>query len=186
MARRRYSSRAVQRLALGSIAVAGMGLAGCDSPPEGPQAFRSVAECTQAGFDMQVCEAEYQQALARHAKDAPRFDSRAVCEAQYGADRCNEVTGTTSSGQQQSFFVPFLTGYLVSSALRDFSYGRYYDYRRDQRYTGPGTIYRDRSGRDVTTVRDGGRTVTRPLNRNTRTVSRRGFGGRGFGRGWGG
>ena len=183
MTRKRYSSRAAQRLALGSIAVAGMGLVGCEAPPQ-DVAFNSITECTRAGFDAQVCQAEYQRALARTAQNGPRFDERALCETQYS--RCEEVTRETNAGQTQSFFVPFLTGYIVSSALRNLTYGGYSNYLRTNPGYSSGPIYRDWRGRDVSTVREGNRTVTRPLNRNTRTVARRGFGGRGFGRGWGG
>ena len=179
---RRYAPRTVQRLALGSIAVAGMGLAGCEQPPQ-DVAFNSVTECTRAGFDAQVCQAEFQRALARTAENGPRFDQRALCETQYS--RCEEVQREVG-GQSQSFFVPFLTGYIMSSALRNLTYGGYSNYLRTNPGYSSGPIYRDYRGRDVRTVREGNRTVTRPLNRNTRTVARTGFGGRGFGRGFGG
>ena len=179
---RRYAPRAVGRLALGSIAVAGMGLAGCEQAPQ-DVAFNSVTECARAGFSQAVCEAEFQRALARSAENGPRFADRSQCESDYS--RCEEVRREVG-GQQQSFFVPFLTGYIMSSALRNLTYGGYSNYLRTNPGYSPGPIYRDTRGRDVRTVRQGNRTVTRPLNRNTRTVARRGFGGRGFGRGFGG
>lgn len=179
---RRYASRTVQRLALGSIAVVGLGAAGCESPPQ-DVAFNSVTECSRAGFSQEVCRAEFQRALARSAENGPRFDREAVCEAEYS--RCEEVRREVG-GQQQSFFVPFLTGYIMSSALRNLTYGGYTNYLRTNPGYSTGPIYRDYRGRDVRPVREGNRTVTRPLNRNTRTVARTGFGGRGFGRGWGG
>lgn len=179
---RRYRRRTGQRLALGSIAAAGMGMAGCEQPPR-DVAFNSVTECAQAGFSRQVCEAEFARALQRSADTGPRFNTEAECENDYS--RCERVEREVA-GQQRSFFVPFLTGYIMSSALRNLTYGGYSNYLRTNPGYSSGPIYRDYRGRDVRPVREGNRTVTRPLNRNTRTVARRGFGGRGFGRGFGG
>lgn len=185
--KKRYASRARKGLALGSIAVAGVGLTACGDNFEGNYSFDSVNDCTRAGFDRQVCEAEYQAALNKHAGEAPRFNTEQLCEAQFGTNRCQQYVQPSGGG---SFFVPFLTGYLVSSAIRDLSYSGYRSYRTSNPVYYPEPIYRDRSGRSVRTARENGRTVTKPVNRNTRTASRSGFGGRGWGRsssrGWGG
>ena len=190
--RKRYSARRPQTLALGSIAAAGVGLAGCGDNFEGDYAFNTVQECVEQGVERDICEAEYQTALTEHAQSAPRFTTREECEAEYGVGKCNVVDNVSDNGQQRSFFVPFLTGYLVSSAVRDLtSYGAYRSYRAENTSYSSSPIYRNRAGRTVTTVRDPAtnRPVTKPLNQNTRTVSRQGFGGRGYGRsgrGWGG
>ena len=184
--KRRLSSRGRHRLALGSIAAASLTLAACDSGPDGDYAFTSLAECGQAGFDRTVCEAEYNEALQQHASSAPRFDDQAICEAEFGDGRC---TVYQPPGSQQSFFIPFLTGYLVSSALRNVTgFGGYRTYRDRNAGYAPAPIYRNRSGQNVTVSRDtpDARPQTRPLNANTRTAARGGFGGRSASRGWGG
>lgn len=187
---RRYAPRGRQVLALGSLAATAT-LAGCGEPAPENRLFTSVENCLSAGFSEAVCEGEYQTALQRHLAEAPRFDGQAACEAEFGTDRCTEVpagSGGAAAGSSQSFFVPFLTGYLVSSALsRVGSYGAYNTFLRSNPSYRPDPIYRSRSGTPVTVGRDASnRPVTRPLNQNTRTVARRGFGGRGFGRGFGG
>ena len=192
-ARKRYASRAAQRLALGSIAATGLSLAACEQPPR-DIAFNSITECVRAGFDAQVCQAEYGRALAASAETAPRFGEKAVCETQFS--RCEEVKpqgeaeAASGSGASNasggSFFVPFLTGYVMSSALRNLSFGGYANHLRQNPNYSAQPVYRDWRGRDVRTARQGGRTVTRPLNPATRTAARRGFGSRGFGRGFGG
>ena len=186
--RRRLSSRRRQTLALGSIAAAGLTLSACDTAPSGDYAFTSITECRDAGFSQTVCEAEYTEAVQRYAADAPRYDDRAVCEAEFGDGRCTETT--PANGTQQSYFSPFLTGFLVSQALRGISdYGAYNRYRIDNAGYAPAPIYRDRAGRDVTVTRNapGAAPQTRPVNANTRTAARGGFGGRSFSRGgWGG
>ena len=188
--RRRYAPRARQALALGSLAATAT-LAGCGEPAPENRLFTSVDNCISAGFSQAVCEGEYQTALQRHVAEAPRFDGQAVCEAEFGEGRCTEVAPGTpaAAGASQSFFVPFLTGYLVSSALsRIGSYAAYNTFLRSNPTYRPDPIYRSRSGVPVTVGRDAvtNRPTVRPVNQNTRTVARRGFGGRGFGRGFGG
>ena len=187
--RRRYTRERAPTLALGSITAASVVLAGCGDDASGDYSFTNIEECVTSGFERSVCEAEFQNALTEHAKSAPRFDDLATCEAQFGEGRCNVVEQQTASGSSQSFFVPFLTGYLVSSALRNVgSYGAYRMYRRENPVYTSGPVYRTRAGDVVSPRRDAatGRTEMRPLNQNTRTVARRGFGGRSTGRGWGG
>lgn len=77
---------------------------------------------------------------------------------------------------------------MLSSALNNI--GDYYNYRRRQEESGSygsTPIYRNRSGQTVTTtIRSGGndtaiapsRQTVKPVNVNTRTVARQGFGGR--------
>ena len=183
---RRIAARRRHTLALGSIAAAGLTLAACDSAPDGDYAFTSIAECRTAGFSETVCDAEYNEALRRHAEDAPRFEDQAACEAEFGEGRCPQVT---PQGSQQSYFAPFLTGFLVSQALRNVTgYGAYRSYRDGNAGYAPAPIYRNRSGQNVTVTRDApeARPQTRPVNANTRTAARGGFGGRSYSRGFGG
>ena len=183
--RRRFAPRARQTLALGTLATS-VTLAGCGEPAPDFERFTSVDQCATSGFSRDVCEAEYGRALAAHIETAPRFDGRAACEAEYGEGSCSELPAQPSqAGQpQQSFFVPFLTGYLVSSALSRITTPRGYStyYNNNPGYR-PSPIYRTRTGTDVTVTRDANnQAVTRPVNQNTRTVARRGFGGSGFSR----
>ena len=186
---RRLSPRATPRLALGTIAAASLSLAGCGQPFEGTYAFNTVSDCVNEGFDVAVCEGEFQNALTGHATTAPRFEGREACEAAFGDGRCASVAEPTGEGASQSFFMPFLTGYLVSSALRNVGgFGAYQAYRQSNPNYASGPVYRDRAGRNVTAVRDPatGRTLTRAVNPPTKTVARGGFGRRGARRGFGG
>ena len=188
----RKSGSGTKLLAFGTIAAAGA-LAGCEQPPpSGDFAFRSVAECQDAGFSQTVCEAKLNEAIQVHAEKAPRFQSLAECEAEYGVGKCGTRT-EGAGGQQQSFFSPFLTGFLLSQVINNVSNSAY---RTGAGYGG-GPIYRNRSGRPVAIPpgTGAGREVVRPrpLNANTRSAARSGFGGRSFsrsrgfgGRGFGG
>lgn len=191
--RRRLSGRKRPILALGTIAASSFILSGCGDDPPSDRVFSSVDQCVSSGLDQQLCQTAYQDAMRAHLANAPRFDGAAACEAEYGKGQCTEekpVAGSTSTG---SFFVPFLSGYLLSSTISNLD--DYYRYRRQaQQQTtasgyggsyGYGPVYRNRSGQTVTTTTGGGRDAvlspsvnTKPVNVNTRTVSRQGFGGR--------
>jgi len=200
--RRRLSGRQPPLLALGSIAISTLALSGCASDVPSEVLFTSVDQCVQAGTNPEVCQAAQQDAMQAHLASAPRFDGMAACEAEYGAGQCTEqpaAANTNSGGGAGSFFMPFLAGYMLSSAINNI--GDYRDYRRRQESNGYAygsrPIYRNRSGQTVTpTLNPGGRTGTTgvtapsrrvdPVNVNTRTVSRQGFGGRSPSLGFGG
>lgn len=179
---RRFTGIRHHSLILGSLAASGMVLSGCAEDVPQEYQFATTEECRAAGFNEQICTAEYQEALSRQVRDAPRFNDQAACEAEYGEARCLQ---TRDQNGGSSFFMPFMAGYVVSSALRNFtSYGAYSDYRRNNAYT-PTPIYRNRAG-DTVTSAGGSERVARPYNVNTRTVARQGFGGRSSSRGFGG
>ncbi len=179
---RRLSARARHSLALGGIAAAGLTLSSCGSAGPAERQFASVSDCTTAGFSQVVCEGEFEGAQAAAVATAPKFDSQAACEAEYGEAKCQP----TYERGERSGFSPFLTGFLVANTLQNITSPRgYYDYRRDNGYAGT-PIYRTRSGQSVTSVRaPGGVTRVEPVNVNTRTAARSGFGGRGMSRGGG-
>ena len=195
--KRRLSGRKPPLLALGSIALTSFALAGCAGDPPGDVLFSSVDQCITAGMDSQVCQAGYQDAMQAHLETAPRFDGLAACEAEYGAGQCGEETTTTAAGGGGgSFFTPFLAGYLLSSTLNNI--GDYNNYRRVQQQNGnaygSAPIYRNRNGQTLTpsgrpgvndTTLAPSRQSMQPVNVNTRTVVRQGFGG-GSGLGFGG
>ncbi|MEX6506739.1 DUF1190 domain-containing protein [Jiella sp. M17.18] len=190
---RRFTGNVPPMLIFGTIAAAGIAVATCSREDEPKElAFSSPQQCMDAGIDQQICQAEYQQALQKHIADAPHYADLKACEAAVGEGKCFQATppgqgdsGQTTSGSGSGFFVPFMTGYLVSSALSHLSnYGAYRDWRYSSRGYSPTPIYRDRSGRSVTSTITGGQRTTRPANVNTRTVSRYGFGGRSSSRGF--
>lgn len=187
---RRLSGRKPPILALGTIAASTLMLSGCGDDTPSDVMFTSVDQCVSAGMDRQVCQAAYQDAMQAHLANAPRFNGMAACEAEYGAGHCaTQPTSSTSSNRGDgNSFMPFLAGYMLSSAINNI--GDYNSYRRREeengRSYGSTPIYLNRSGQTVTTSFGTGGTTTiapsrqsvKPVNVNTRTVSRQGFGGR--------
>ncbi|MBC8130359.1 MAG: DUF1190 domain-containing protein [Rhizobiaceae bacterium] len=176
--KRRFTGRRPPFLVLGTIAASGLVLSACGEEPPAEIVYNSAAQCIEAGVDTEICNAEYQQALQQHVQNAPKFNAVAVCEAEYGEGRCMEA-GTQSASGTGGFFVPFMTGYLVSSAISNLTnYAAYRNYRRDTGYNSA-PIYTSRGGQtfrsDPPAI--GQAPQQRPYNVNTRTVSRQGFGG---------
>ncbi|MFC4255246.1 DUF1190 domain-containing protein [Altererythrobacter xixiisoli] len=180
---RRFLSGMPPRLVLGSIAAAS--LAGCSSqasdlPAEDVQ-FTTLAECTAAGFDEQLCKGARSTAEQEHAAAAPQFASQAECEAEWGQHKCETAPQTETAQQATSggtgFFVPFMAGFVLSRMMQQ-------SFNRDGRVpsyaaggaNGGGPVYRDRAGSTVAMSRQGGKTMLKPVNVNTATAARGGFG----------
>lgn len=196
---RRFAARQRRRLALGGIAAAAtVTLTGCeDTPPTFADAhFTSVSECTKAGFPDKLCDAGYNAAWQDYFNTAPQFKTAEECEQEWGAQQCvsrsyDANTGTGTGSSVGSVFVPLLAGFMVSQAMQQ----RYYrDGDRDFVYISGGNgfagspIYRNRSGATVTLDGNTGsnvKAIPKPVNVNTTTVSRSGFGGKGLSRGGG-
>lgn len=194
---RRFAAKTKQRLVLGGIAAAtSISLGACSSePPQFNSAeFTTVGACTSAGFPDKLCQASYNAAFLEHQRSAPQFQSRANCEQDWGNGQCAPLAGDSygNAPSASSIFVPALAGFVVSQALQrryyddgDVDIGYYGGYGGGYRGT---PVYRNRSGGTVTVDRSSGKAVATPVNVNTRTVSSRGFGGKGLSRGggWGG
>ena len=149
-------------------------LVGCSSNSgEDVVVVNSVNDCVaNTSFDQEQCTLAYQQALKEAEQTAPKYSSQYDCEAEFGHASCRQ----NSSG----FFMPFMTGYLISSALNSFS---------NQRYYHPVYTYQGRSGSarvlsDGTPLKSMGNgrykapsnTSTKAMPTVTRTISRGGFG----------
>ena len=182
--RRRFAGRSRSRLALGGIAAAAtVTLSGCDDgPPDFKDAqFTSVSECVRGGFPEDLCQSSYSSALQEYQKGSPQFANRQSCEQEWGSQQCVQYSGNGNSGG--SIFMPMLAGFVLSQALQQRYHrdgpgglGYYGGYGGGYRST---PIYRDRSGGTVVVDRSGGRSIAKPVNVNTTTVARSGFGGMG-------
>jgi uncharacterized protein YgiB involved in biofilm formation len=159
--------------------------------------YATVGECK---LDDKVpdaeCEKGHRESLAQNELGAPRFESQALCEEEFG----NCYRGNNGSG---NFFVPLLTGFVIGQMLDGPSRYRYSPMYRSRRqdvyYTGGGYgggwLYRSGGGYKV-----GSRALQPPvatprIQTRSSVVSRGGFGGRAAlasassssrGGGWGG
>ncbi len=112
----------------GTLALSACG----DEPMVEGQVFSTVAECVAAGTDQNECQNAYNQALADNNNDAPRFESRELCEGEFGQNECQPRTDGGGS-----FWVPLLAGFVIANAIDDIDIDR-----RKRKYA---PIYRSRS-----------------------------------------
>jgi uncharacterized protein YgiB involved in biofilm formation len=162
------------RLSLMTVAVPAV-LAGCDSPDTGT-VLQSVEQCgarTDLNISQAECRLAYDAALADHLAVAPRFESSAQCNAQFG--NCEPV-----QHYGMTYFIPpmagFLVGYLANRRGDDgYAYGYggsvpLYRERRGDYYTPRGDYVSDRVGNVRT------KSVSTSPPARALTISRSGFG----------
>lgn len=75
--------------------------------------YTSVEACTEATGDPSSCRTAFAEAQKQSADAAPKYASRAECEADYPAEQCKQQT--TSAGH--SFIGPMMMGFFMSQML---------------------------------------------------------------------
>ena len=91
------------------MSVSMIALSACEEPQVDASVFESLQQCKNdptVPFDQ--CEAAFKEAKDQHAAVAPKFASLADCQADFGADKCEEAPYRTSSGG--SVFMPLMMG----------------------------------------------------------------------------
>ncbi|WP_335947237.1 MULTISPECIES: DUF1190 domain-containing protein [Salipiger] len=174
--------------ALAIVGAASFALAGCREEPVEAQAFPDLESCRSAVgptslFSEQDCTDAFAEAETLHAETAPRYDSLAVCEEQYGEGNCGSEAQATSGGSG-SIFMPLLAGYLIGNMLggqRGLAAQPMYR-NANGRFTTPagGTTYANNTGRanlNPSTFNKAPVTAGKPPLTRATAASRGGFGG---------
>ena len=176
-------------------------LAGCDqhdmTKDEG-SVYSDAAACTQDA-DASACTQAFEQAKEEHVKQAPKFTTRAECEAA-GYSQCDVAQVRTADGGSTSMFMPMMMGFMMGRMLGG-GMGGYgggngapppTPGQTGQQTAGTGAaggvagkpVYGDRNGYLYTGGNQVGRvapgTTSIPSGTAVRSVSRGGFGARGF------
>lgn len=133
-----------RKVALTLMAGTGLSLSACDTNSssssravEASHVYRSVEACAASEvYTLDQCEVSYQEALAEHEQGAPRYNTRNLCEQEFGGGSC--VSRSTGSG---SFWLPFFAGWAMSGIVDRSTE------ERDRRYYST-PIYRTRFGND--------------------------------------
>ncbi|WP_051201775.1 DUF1190 domain-containing protein [Ferrimonas senticii] len=98
-----------------------LAVSGCSPAPmeEAAQIYTNVEECvTQYPDQPQLCEQVFGSAQMDHLATAPRFVSQADCEAEFGAEACQEAPeGSQNNASGGSWFMPMMMGYMMGSML---------------------------------------------------------------------
>lgn len=119
-----------------ALGVSSIMLAACSDDRQEAMIFTSLDECKNQYPEYSAsCDAAYQQAIAEASRTSPKFQSQRDCETDFGDNQC--VAYRSDNGQ--SWFMPFMAGYMVSGLFSNrhyssplftsHSYGSPYRYR---------------------------------------------------------
>ena len=99
-----------------------LGLTGCEEPKVDAAVFDSLQRCiNDPAMLRQDCEKAQADAQSQHASVAPKYTSAKDCQADFGADRCEEAPFRTPSGG--SVFMPLMMGYMMGSMIGGRGFG---------------------------------------------------------------
>ncbi|MCV2403177.1 DUF1190 domain-containing protein [Marinomonas sp. C2222] len=154
-----------------ALAVASITLVACGNE-EDVKVASSVDDCvSKTDLTQEQCEVAYQKALEEAARTAPRYNSLSACGIEFGQRYCHQ--------SPDGFFVPYMSGFMVSNA---FHHGYVYNpvfYYRNSRSSYHGRVMLS----DGTVIGSAGRSSYKVPKSTlsskptpTRTVSRGGFG----------
>jgi uncharacterized protein YgiB involved in biofilm formation len=170
---RRKRSRNIALVAMGTSLLA---LTACDQKPQQTEAavFETPEQCMEMrDFDTNDCEDKFYQARQMHQKVAPRYDTIADCEADFGAHQC-EPTGAHVR-QGHSIYIPLMAGYLMGRIAGGRTGPSQPLYRSADDRSAFRTADNRRIGSSTGLVRVAGRTISAP-SAKTQTIKRGGFG----------
>lgn len=186
---RRLRSR---MLKLSLMGAAGVLASGCSEPQQDGLYFSDADECIDSGmFEPELCQSQYQKALALSEQESPRYATRNICESDFGYENCRPYG---------SYWQPLMAGYMMGAVSRGLLTRPLYRSADDYFW------YRTSGNYRVGSIRDVGRSVRVPSSVMTtvpkssrkvltskgsygakaKTISRGGFGSKSAARGgWG-
>ena len=106
-------SQSIALIMMGASAIA---LSACDEAQVDAMVYDTLQQCIDdPAMTPDQCKATYAVAKTEHAKVAPKYTSRADCEADFGPEHCEEAPYRTQNGG--SVFMPLMMGYMMGSML---------------------------------------------------------------------
>lgn len=157
-------SKRSKAAAVALLGVAALALSACkDDEKVAAQVFPDKAACLASvdkpdrWWTKQDCETSFQHAQELAKKNAPRFDDRAACEAEFPG-QCQSANNDSGG----SFFMPMMAGYMIGNLLNSGS---------SRPYGEATPLYKDRSN----TYRSAGGGFKFSGNAGTTTLSKSSF-----------
>jgi len=195
-------SASLRLVLMGSAALT---LSACDEAVE-VGVFETVEQCQIMGYSQSACETAIQAAARDHLQNAPRYASKADCEAEFGrcetpAQAASETppgAGTGQPGQTPgqvaqnqgggfgSFFMPMMAGYMIGNMMGNrggMAQPLYRPVGETARAAGGTGLYagngtRVAGGTGLTRMPESTLSAARAPAASTSTLSRGGFGAR--------
>jgi uncharacterized protein YgiB involved in biofilm formation len=167
-------------IALIMMSASAIALTACEEPRVDAAVYDSVQQCIDDSEISKIspdqCKQQFAAASEQHAKVAPKYTSQADCEADFGAEQCENAPYQTRSGG--SIFMPLMAGYMMGrmmggrSGVASQPLYRSGDDRKNFRTADNRKVG---SAKGFTTV---ARSATKAPSAKTSTTSRGGFGAR--------
>ena len=111
---RRKRSGKVALIAMG-MGVSAFALTGCEEKVDAFQ-YASVDGCVTAGeFSEAECTLRFERAKDEHERVAPKYQSRADCEAEHGTEACQPREASVTGGG--GLWMPLMIGWMMGRAL---------------------------------------------------------------------
>lgn len=103
-------------VAVSLVIMGAASLAACQDETVDSAVYYSVDECVAGQtYAPEKCAADFKEAQALHEKVAPAYQSKADCEAEFGAEQCGQTTQQHASGGFP--FLPLIAGYMIGKQL---------------------------------------------------------------------
>lgn len=103
-------------VAVSLVIMGAASLAACQEETVDSAVYYSVDECVSSRtYDAEKCAADFKVAQELHEKVAPAYQTRADCEAEFGAEQCAQATEQHASGGFP--FLPLIAGYMIGKQL---------------------------------------------------------------------
>ena len=104
------------RIALVMMGTSALALTACGEPKTEAAVFETVEQCVaERGITAEQCYGEFDAAKAQHAEVAPKYASRADCEADFGPEGCEVSPYRTDAGG--GVFMPLMAGFLMGQMM---------------------------------------------------------------------
>lgn len=91
-------------------------VAGCEEEKEQQlTVFKDVDDCVSSkAMTEDQCKNAFKAADEENVKNGPKYDSRELCEQEYGAGQCSP---RQVAGHSDSVFMPMMTGFMAAQVL---------------------------------------------------------------------
>ncbi len=96
------------------MSTAPLALTACNNETTREGLYTSVDTCAAQTSDRAACQQAFDQARQQADSGSVRYASREECIAAHGAEQCEQRRDANG----HSFFMPFMTGFLLSQMMR--------------------------------------------------------------------
>ena len=98
------------------MSVSVVALSACEEAKVDASIYETLQQCkNDPTVPADQCQASFKEARDQHAAVAPKYSSLEDCQADFGAEKCEQAPYRTSSGS--SIFMPMMMGYMMGSML---------------------------------------------------------------------